>query len=151
MNIKMTFSIPNPDYDQEYADDYHNGEESENNTRQNWAKGYAVEDVVKIIEERNSDFQLKGSLVNSNENFNFLIQNLRIIRFISSDNNEAIFAISEDLIGNDIAVKPRKNGDKYYYIYLLPNIAEGVDFIMPVNGFLISRKDVPNELQKFYN
>ena len=59
MRFNVIFKQKNPEYDKEYAKQYHFGKESENNQKDLWSSTYGLNDDVteySITENGNSDF-----------------------------------------------------------------------------------------------
>ncbi|HLG03852.1 MAG TPA: hypothetical protein VI731_09675 [Bacteroidia bacterium] len=149
MNVTIKFAIPNPAYDQSFADAHHDGKESPDNARYTWGIGYEMEEVLKIEEEVSAEFTMTGKFVASENPFEFIIPEMRVYRFIHGNGDVSTFAISEELIGDDRTIKPQqKNLTRHYFIDLLSHLNPHFDFAMPAEGILLAKKSIPTELLK---
>lgn len=59
MEVQVNFKVINPEYSQEYADEYNGGKESESNWKYNWAVSYGLKDVQSVSTIDNNCLFLK--------------------------------------------------------------------------------------------
>lgn len=84
MKIQINFKVINADFDQEYANEYKDGKESDNNVKYHWACMYEQNDAKSVELIENGTFQLKGQFKDGTE-FNLPIPNVAIFRCFLED------------------------------------------------------------------
>ncbi len=147
MNVTIKFSIANPDFSQAYADENNNGMESENNMRFSWAVGYEMEEVLKIEEDVNGEYVMRGKFLTTEEEFEFTIPGMRVYRFSHGNGEISTFAVSEELIAAEGSVRPLQKGlTRYYSIELHATLNPHFDFAMPSEGILLAKNSIPKAL-----
>jgi len=140
MKLYVTFKQLNPDFDKKFADKFYFGQESDNNRRDNWSKGYFVSDNIKdtlIIE--NEPFKISIQKKN-NEVLEVFISNMKILRCITYDDKQIDIAISKNLIKK--INKPYNKKYDILRIYFCLNMNE---FLSPNDFVYIYKNDYPKE------
>ena len=141
MTFSVSFKVINPDFDQDYADEYHNGEESENNLKHSWERSFKVQgNVTEITLKDLAIFPLTGR--SNDVEFRYDIPDMQVIECRTEDGSKTIFAASNELIQNTHKAQNKKNKLTHYYFYLKKNEREFID----LNGILISKGHFPTDL-----
>jgi hypothetical protein len=142
MKGHLSFKVINPDYDQEYANEYHEGEESESNWKYLWAKEYLIEDVdsVELIEDGN--FRLKGKYKDGGT-IDINIPHVVIFRFFKTDGITVDFAVSKSILNKTHQVTNEKFKviRCYFYINSSPESTELSD------SLIINIDEIPEQLR----
>ncbi len=114
MKAKISFLQPNPEYSQEYADTYQNGEESENNRKYIIHDKIPVDEVKKTHITENGIITLRAKFVDTEKELTIEIPDMYIVEFIDNYNFIHQFAVSNS-IKKDFTYT--KRGLKYSYFY----------------------------------
>ncbi len=142
MKLHITVKQQNPEFDQQYANQYHFGKESDGNWRYNLNDGFEVRENIKdftVLDEE--DFKLAG--LKKNEEFEIPIPNMTVINCLTTDNRKVqVAAISKSLIKKKQITPNKKYNLTRIYFYL----TEQNEFIHPFKIIYIAAKDYPNEL-----
>ena len=146
MKVFVTFKELNPDYDQEYANEYQDGNESENNWKVKWQTQLKTdEDVSEIRVLDNAIYKLWGT-INEKTDFSYDIPNMTILECIKNDNQVIQFAVSKTLLKRTHKVYNNKYKTMRFYFYFIPNSRK--NWVNPKLGIYIFEGDFPKELQK---
>ncbi len=148
MKVIVTFKELNPDYDQEYANEYQDGNESESNWKVNWQdEPDPYEDVSEIRVLDNATYKLWGT-INEKTDFSYDIPNMTILECIKNDSQVLQFAVSKTLLKRTHKVYNNKYKTMRFYFYFVPNSKQ----IMkdPVDGVYIFIENIPKELLKYH-
>ena len=144
MKLHITVKQQNPEFDQQYANQYHFGKESDGNWKYNLNDGYEVRENIKeftILDEEN--FKLAGQ--KKIEEFEILIPNMTVINCLTADNRHIqVAAISKSLIKKKQITPNKKYDLTRIYFYL----TEQAEFIHPFKIIYIAPTDFPKELLK---
>lgn len=145
MRFNVIFKQKNPEFDIEYAKEYHFGKESENNLKDLLSTAYSLNNEVKEYSiTENGEYNLKGTLTNG-EVINELIPNMQILRCFDSEKNEVgNFAVSSNIIDKTHKAFNKKHNITRYYYYLKTN----EEFIELKNGVFVNIIDIPIKLIK---
>lgn len=140
MKVKVTFKQLNSEFNKEYADEYHFGEESENNWKTNWESGFKVEEnVTEITLKDSTTYALRGSV--GGKEFNYSIPDMKILECLKESGKKEIFAVSNKLVTKTHKAQNERYKGAHYYFYLKDK-EEFVD----LNGIIIATQDFPVEL-----
>lgn len=98
MNLYIHFILVNSEFNQAIADDFHNGEESEDNIKYLWEDEIMVSEPVKTFKiKHNENYFLKGYFPNDKP-FNFEIPDVSTVDCTSVNGTKTQFAVSKKLI-----------------------------------------------------
>ncbi|SDY10216.1 hypothetical protein SAMN05444411_1256 [Lutibacter oricola] len=144
MRLQITIKQQNPNFNKDYADEYNFGKEGDGNWKDNWSRGYELQDEIeKLHIEKNVEYNLVGKLENGKE-INVLIPNMTILKTVRNDKTISQVAISTDLVKRTLKTP---YNEKYnitrFYFYLKPR----QDFFTIDNFTYILEKDIPKELK----
>jgi len=144
MNLHIHFILVNSEFSQGYADDVHNGQETEDNIK------YLSEDELKVSEPV-KDFKIKNNTIYTlagympdDKPFSFEIWDVTILDCTTEDGNKMQFAVSKKLIKKTDLVKDEKNKETHLYFYL----KDAIEYVNPMDGVYILKSDFPKELNK---
>lgn len=145
MKAEIIFKELNPEYDQEYADIYHDGKESENNWKAIWAESFGIDGSLEDHNVINSGtYQLKGEFIGKGE-FCFEIPDMCILECKTEDDIITRFAVSNSMLDKTYHSES-KDRNKFYFYFYLKNDKEAIS---PKDGIFIDIKDYPQELIDF--
>lgn len=140
MKVTITVKEVNPDFEQAYADQHHDGKESEDNIRYNWEDEFEIsEDVTNFSIRNNAVYQLEGE--RGNEPFSYEIPSMTIVECKLASGTTARFAASRKLIKDTKKVLD-KNGNIHFFLFLKGNH----EMLNPLTGVYISKPDFPFDL-----
>ncbi len=145
--LKVTIAVKllNSDYNQTIADDFHDGDESEDNIKYQWEDEFIVKgDVSSFKIRNNATYSIMGVYATGDE-FNFNIPNTTIVECITEDGLQQ-FAFSRKLV-KTTEKTDKSNGDVKFTIEL----KDEVPFENPVDGVYITSTDFPKELKQIEN
>jgi hypothetical protein len=144
MRLHVTFKQQNPDFDKEYAKQYHFGKESDGNWKYKLEDGYrGNEEVDKIaITEKNSlTLKVKDK---ENKDIELELKNMTILEGISGSKIIMQFAVSNKLIKNTHKAYNEKYNITRFYFYF----NNRKDFVELTNGIYILKEDLPDILKR---
>ena len=143
MRFNVIFKQKNPEFNKEYAKEYHFGKESENNLKDLWSTTYGLKNDVKEYSiTENGEYNLKGTLTNG-EVVDELIPNMQILKCFDNEKNEVgNFAVSSNIIDKTHKAFSKKHNITRYYYYLKTD----EEFIEVDNGVFINISDIPEKL-----
>jgi hypothetical protein len=143
MRFNVIFKQKNPEFNKEYAEQYHFGKESENNLKDLWSTTYGIDgDVTEYSITESGDYYLKGTLTNG-ELINEVIPSVQILKCFDSQHNViGSFAVSSNLIDKTHKAFSKKHNITRYYYYLKPD----QEFIELKNGVFVNVNDIPDKL-----
>lgn len=142
MNLHLHFILLNSDFNQSIADDFYNGEESEDNIKHLWEDELQVNESVKDFKITHQEtYKLQGVLPN-NKSFSYDIPNVSLVKCNLQSGKEAVFAVSKKLIKK--TEKTEEGKDTHLYFYL----KDAQPFQNPVDGVYIIDDDFPKQLLK---
>jgi hypothetical protein len=145
MRLQIIFKQPNLDFDQQYANEFQGGKESDGNWKDLWSVTHEFEeevDDIRVIKEDN--FQIDGEILQG-QRVSLTLPKMKIIECIR---NEKV--IYKAAVSNDLVLKPQKSPDRkhnvirfYYYFNAR------TDFVKLGSLVYILKKDFPKELLPF--
>ncbi|GAB4147524.1 MAG: hypothetical protein Fur0041_21510 [Bacteroidia bacterium] len=140
MKVSVTIKEINPGFDQEYANQHHDGEESEDNIKYNWEDELEVtSDVIEFKVLNNTTYTLQG--FSNDEPFRYDIPSMTVLECSHADGSKTLFAASRKLI-SDTKKSVRKNGDIKFFLFL----KGGKKHVNPIPGIYILKNDFPETL-----
>ena len=140
MKVQINFKLINPDFSQEYANQYQEGKESESNWKYSWAVGYELKDVKSVSLIENEDYVLRGKL--SDSEFEFHIPNVLIYRCEMENGTKEDFAVSKSVINKTHQANNEKYKTTRFYFY----INEKPSSVELGKNLIVDEKDIPKEL-----
>ena len=117
MDVQVNIKVINPDYNQQYADEYHFGKESESNWKYQWAVTYEVKNVESVAVLENECFELKGHF-EDNRKFCFQIPDVMIYRCHFKDGGYEDFAVSKSILNKTHQAKKEGYDVTRFYFYI---------------------------------
>jgi hypothetical protein len=144
MDLYLHFILVNTDYNQSIADDYNNGEESEDNVKHIWEDELKVAEPItdfKIIHSK--PYVLKGYYPND-VLFEFEIPNVTLVECNTVKGEKIQFAVSKKLIKTLDKQEVEGKDETHITFYL----KDDVSLQNPFEGLYIDTKDFPKELLK---
>ena len=127
-------------YSQEFADEFHNGNPSEDNKEYDWEDELSISsDVVSTEELSNSIYKLEGENGNG-DYFAVEVPNMRLVKITSNDAPVVFVAASESMV--DTLSIEKLSDEILVSIYLKDNEPHA----NPIPGIYIASKEFPKEL-----
>jgi len=127
-------------YSQEYADQHHDGNPSEDNKEFDWEDELSISSNVITVEELKDEvFKLQG-INQNNDNFSVDVFNMRLAKITSDDAPEVFVGASESIL--DTMSIEKIEGEFLISIYLKDNEPHA----NPIPGIYIASKEFPKEL-----
>jgi hypothetical protein len=140
MKATIHIKLVNGDFSQSIADDFYEGDASEDNVKYLWEDELFFNDIDTFKINNNAQFELNYAI--GNDNKEYLINNLTIIE------GTGIQGVKQVIVSKKIIKTTNKittpNNDVVFEIILKDNI----DFYNPTDGMYIISTDFPKELQK---
>jgi len=141
MKAQISFRFINPDYSQEYADQYNGGKESESNWKYNEQFTRKIENIISVELINPGTFHLIGNF--ANKNIDIQIPNITIFRCFYENGTHEDFAVSKSVL-NKAQKTPNEKYQIircYFYINSEPkSIKFGENLVLGVN-------ELPDELK----
>lgn len=145
MKVTIAVKLLNNDYNQSIADDFHDGDESEDNIKYQWEDEFIVKGDVSSFKIRNNATYSIMGVYATGEEFNFNIPNTTIVECITEDGLQQ-FAFSKKIV-KTTEKTDKSNSDVKFTIEL----KDEVPFENPVDGVYIVSTDFPKELKQIEN
>lgn len=143
MKVTGIFRRRNPEFSQEIADQYHEGNESDANFRHLWEDEIEVSDDVTDFKIRNhAVFVLQGAL-GEEETFRYEIPEMTICDCQTAEGELVQFAVSTKLI-HKTEKKENKETGEVRFIFQLKGKKPCYN---PIPGVFIRQQDFPAELE----
>lgn len=143
MNLHLHFILVNSDFNQGLADDFSEGQETEDNIKHLWEDELKVSEPVKDFKIRNNAvYTLAGYLPDGTE-FSYEIWDMTIVDCVTAEGKQMQFAVSKKLLKKTEKVVDEKNEETHLYFYL----RDALPMENPMNGIYILRTDFPKELK----
>ena len=118
MKVKFTFQEANSNYSQDYANQYQDGKESENNMKNNWSESFElVEEIdeVEILKNKNVLYTDKS---NKLEDLDLAFEKLTVINCIKNNQVLVQYAVSDNLLKKAHKIFKEESDTLYYYFTL---------------------------------
>ncbi len=127
-------------YSQEFADEFHNGNATEDNKEFDWEDELSISsDVISTEESSDASYKLEGE--NGNGDYFYAdIPNMRLVKIKSSDAPDVFVGASETMI--DTLCIEKLNNEILVSIYLKDN----EPYANPTPGIYIASKEFPKDL-----
>ena len=142
MNLHAHFILVNSDFNQSIADDFNEGQESEDNIKHLWEDELVVSEPIKEFKIKHNESYFLQGFYADNQAFNFEIQDVSIVDIISVTGTKTQFAVSKKLIKKTDKVVDEEKGKTHIYFYL----SDAFPLNNPISGVYIIKKDFPKEL-----
>jgi hypothetical protein len=127
-------------YSQEFADEFHNGNPTEDNKEFDWEDELSISsDVVSTEELTDSIYKLEGENGNG-DYFAVEVPNMRLVQITSNDAPVVFVGASESMV--DILSIEKLSDEILVSIYLKDNEPHA----NPIPGIYIASKEFPKEL-----
>jgi hypothetical protein len=144
MDLYLHFILVNSEFSQGFADDLHEGQESEDNIKYLWEDEFKVSEPVREFKiKNNSSYMLEGYLP-GDEKFSFEIPEMSVCDCLTESGERMYFAVSKKLIKKTEKRIDEKKDETHMYFYL----KDSLPMENPMNGVYILRTDFPKELKK---
>jgi hypothetical protein len=137
MQYSIHFIYQNPEFDKAHAEEYHEGQESENNIRDIWEDEIDVQgEVTDFKIKHKEEFILQAQ--QDDEVLEFPIPNMTRFEFTLEDGKQTVLAASNKII-KKTEVRDLREDAKVIYVYL-----KGKDEpISPFPGLYVKPEDFP--------
>lgn len=127
-------------YSQEFADEFHNGNPSEDNKEYDWEDELSISsDVVSTEELINSVYKLEGENGNG-DYFSVVVPNMRLVKIKSTNAPDVFVGASVSMV--DTLSIEKLSDEILVSIYLKDNEPHA----NPIPGIYIASKEFPKEL-----
>ncbi|HEX8515986.1 MAG TPA: hypothetical protein VF868_07285 [Bacteroidia bacterium] len=144
MNLHLHFILVNSDFSQGFADDLHDGEESEENIKHLWEDEFKVAGNVKDFKIKNNSIYTLAGYYPDNTEFSFEIFEMSVIDCLLDNGQRSMFAVSKKLIKKTQKIIDEKNDEVHMYFYL----KDTLPMENPMDGVYILKSDFPKELKQ---
>jgi hypothetical protein len=141
MIAQINFKIINPDFKQDYADEYNFGKEGDSNWKYNWGAGYELDKVTSVELINDAVFQLRGK-IKDGEEINIAIPNVAIFRFHLENGDFEDYAVSKSIINKTHQAKNEKHNITRCYFYLNAE----PESVQLGNNLVIDLNEMPSQL-----
>ncbi len=140
MKCNIHVYLINELYSQEFADEFHNGNPSEDNKEYDWEDELSISsNVVSTEELSNSVYKLEGENGNG-DYFSVEVPNMRLVKITSKDAPVVFVGASESMV--DTLSIDKLSDEILVSIYLKDNEPHA----NPIPGIYIASKEFPKEL-----
>lgn len=143
MNLYLNFILLNSDYSQSIADDFHNGDESEDNVKHLWEDELKVSEPVKDFKIIHNQPYVLAGLYPDDTKFEFEIPRVTTVTYETESGERATFAVSKKLIKSLNKVVDEEANETHLTFYL----DENIDMENPFTGVYIDKRDFPKALK----
>ena len=124
-------------YSQDFADEHHSGEESEDNKLFEWEDEMNLKgEIMEVDVDRDADYRIKGEKGEGNP-FEINIPKMCVFNFIREDNSVIQIACSESLYDEHEMII----NDKILTLFL-----KGEPYANPIPGIYVASREFPKEL-----
>jgi hypothetical protein len=141
MEVQVSLIEVNPEYSQQYADEYHFGKESENNSKSKWGHIDNLQNVKSISLHDDEQFLFKGQF-ETGQDFEYLIPDVLIFRCQLKDGGKREYVVSKSILKNTHQARNEKYDVTRFYFYLNPE----PEWVPLATNLCVDLKDVPKEL-----
>ncbi len=141
MKAQINFKVINPDFDQDYANEYKDGEESESNWKYISEVGYEVKNVKSVELIENGTYHLKGT--KEGVLFDIPIPDVTIFRCHLDDGTTEDLAVSKSILNKTHQARNEKYKTIRCYFYIN---AEPLS-VQLGKGLFVNENNVPEELK----
>lgn len=138
MTYRFRFIRINPEFDQEYADSFHNGEESEDNIKHLWEDELEVEQAREVTIKNRSTYILEGQ--KDEQPFRFELPNMCVTEIAHTDGSVSTLGISQRILKSTDKTVDNSVTTLAYFI------KGRFEPINPFPGLYVVPTDFPEEL-----
>ena len=117
MKAQISFKFTNPDFDQQYADQYQDSRESESNWKYMPVTTWEVEDVLSVELMDDAVYHLSGSFKEGGS-FDFPIPNVKLLRCHKENGVDEDFAVSKSIYNHIHQTESEDHKIIYCYFYI---------------------------------
>ncbi len=143
MKVVINVKMVNSEFDQEFANQHYQGEESEDNIKYLWEDEFEVKGPVEAFKViNNTVYQLKG-LLPDNSSFQYDIPEMTICECVLKDGSISQFAFSKKLIKGTEKEENKKQNTLQFFVYL----RSSQQLVNPMDGVYILKEHFPLTLQ----
>lgn len=146
MEVQVNFKVINPEYNQDYANEYNGGEEGESNWKYLLAITRGVDNVKSASFIEDDVFTLKGTFIDDDSSFELKIPNVRILRCLLEDNSLVDFAVSKSILKQTHQAQREGYNVLRFYFYI--NHGHAVKLS---DNLFVHRNEIPPELAESEN
>ncbi len=140
MQVTINVKMYNDQFDQEFANQHYNGEESEDNIKYLWEDEFMVKGKVKEFKVLNNAVYTLAGIMPDGTSFSYEIQAMTICECQLEDDTITRFAFSKKLIKSTFKSQEQEN---IIFSVILRKEKETVN---PMDGVYIQTGDFPKEL-----
>lgn len=115
INLKIIFKQQNPNFNKDYANQYHEGRESVDNYKELWSRGL-IFFVKNYTTNKDIEYQFHGELDNGNK-IDFNLKNMTVLKIEEPNGNIIEIVISKPLIKKIIENSNTKLNTSSIYFY----------------------------------
>ncbi len=141
MKVTINIKLHNHEFEQNIADDFYGGEETDDNVKYLWEDEFEVKGDVTSFKIKNAEPYVLRGLYPDNKEFNFEINDVTICECINNKNQVSQFVFSKKLVKSTDKVVDDK-GDITFEVIL----KDKLPMENPMDGIYILTKDFPKEL-----
>ncbi len=140
MKCKIHTYLLNDLYSQEYADEHHEGKQSEDNLKYEWKDELEISTPVsKVCELKNEVYSLEGTMGDGSA-FSYPIPEMRLVKIDSNEAQSFFIGASESIL-NELVISEKGNS-----ITIEIFLKDYEPLSNPVPGIYIGSKSFPKEL-----
>ena len=141
MKAQISFRFKNPDYSEQYADQYHGSREIESNWKYNEQIICKIENILSVELINPGTFHLIGNF--ANKNIDVQIPNVAIFRCYYENDTHKDFAVSKSVLN-----KAQKTpSEKYQIIRCYFYIKSKPGSVLVDENWVIDINDLPEDLK----
>lgn len=141
MIYRFRFIRINPEFDQEYADSFHNGEESEDNIKHLWEDEFEVAEAKDVTIKNRTTYVLEGE--RDGKSFHYELPNMCVTEIRDLSGEKSYLGVSQRILkSTDKSVKENVTTLTYF-------IKGRFEPINPFHGLYVTASDFPEDLLDF--
>ncbi|HEY0030859.1 MAG TPA: hypothetical protein VGC65_08895 [Bacteroidia bacterium] len=144
MNLHLHFILVNAEFSQGFADDLHEGQESEDNIKHLWEDELKVSEPVTEFKIKNNAIYTLAGYFPDDKPFSFEIWDMTIVECTTESGTPMQFAVSKKLLKKTEKIVNEELNETHLYFYL----RDAVPMENPMDGVYIVKTDFPKELKK---
>lgn len=129
MKLKITIREKNPNYSKAYAEQYHFGEESVNNQKDNYSRAFELSEAIDKIEFEPHSKLVLNQLLKNGETRKVKFPEASVLHAFQGDRIVYSFGISKSILLKTHKVYNDKYDITRFYFYVKP----GSDYQFPLN------------------
>ncbi|MEM7162900.1 MAG: hypothetical protein AAF487_10745 [Bacteroidota bacterium] len=116
MNHKIIFAESNPEFDLEYAKEYHSGKETPENSKYIWKETFEIKNVKAYEVLKKETISVRLGFDGEKSLADYMIPNMRVIRLTFEDGSNEECAVSERILGKTMIFNNRGTITHYLII-----------------------------------